>query len=100
MPVLIIVACTSHAVAEDRDKLRDARAVAESMVTASGPVRAAAWQAYTPPAWRASRNLAGTYRDADARHRFTRHTYGWHAWYGCWSHCGPGWRAWGPYRCW
>ena len=101
VPILIVVALISPAaLAQDRDALRDARSVAESMVVASGPVRAASLHVDTRPVWRANRNLAGSYRDVSARHRFTRYTYGWQGWYGHWSHFGPGPRACGLYRCW
>ena len=71
-----------------------ARDLAESMIAPSGPLRAPATADYTPDAWRARRAPAGTYADQQARHRFTRHTYGWPTWYG--------WGAYvcGPYRCW
>ena len=99
--ILIVVALTSPAaLAQERETLRDARLAAEAFVVASGPVRAAMSHAYTPPEWRADRDLAGAYRDVGARHRHTRYTYGWYAWYGRWSHCGLGWRARGFYRCW
>jgi hypothetical protein len=96
----IILACASQVSAHDRDVIRDARAVAASMVVASGPVRGAPSHSYTPPPWRANRSLAGTYRDVDARHRFTRYTYGWHAWYGCWIRYGPCGRSHAWHGCW
>ena len=71
-----------------------ARERVESMVIASGPLRAPLASNPTPEAWRAQRLLAGSYADHQARHRFTRYTYGWPTWYGF------GWYGSGPYRSW
>ena len=101
VPILIAVALASPAaLAQDPNTLRGARAQAESMVVASGPVRAAPSQTYTRSSWRANRDLAGSYRDVEARHRFTRYTYGWPVWYNYWTRFGSGRHACAAYRCW
>jgi len=95
---LLVAAIAQSVLAQDPEKLREARAAAEAVVRPSGPVRLAS-STYTPVEWRPAQSLAGTYRDVEARHRFTRHTYGWPGWwwysYRCWHA-----RPYGFYRCW
>jgi hypothetical protein len=78
--------------------MRQARAEAEAMIRASGPLRDPAPRPYMPAAWEPNRQLAGTYADPHARYRYVRRTapwwspigYGWYGWYGYGWWRGPG----------
>lgn len=68
--LIVIDPCLCLAQDQTNDKRRHARAAAETMVQASGPLRLETAMTNTPEAWRARPRILGTYSNYANRNTF------------------------------